>query len=65
MPRPKNRTSKQRVRVEGVAHWRRDIDPARYTYRGTGSPDGADTYMLDGEPHRWDGRCHADCEDVR
>lgn len=32
---------------------------------GQTPPAGADTYPLDGEQHRFDGRCHADCPDVR
>lgn len=38
-----------------------------YTYGSTGAkrPEKYDTYVVDGTSHRFDGKCHADCEDVR
>jgi hypothetical protein len=41
------------------------LGPRTYRYRGTGKPDGAKRYTIDGTEHRFDGKCHADCPDVR
>jgi hypothetical protein len=46
---------------------RPDEQPERYTYGATSStrPAGDDLYLIDGIAHRWDGRCHEECPDVR
>lgn len=36
-----------------------------YVYRGSGPPAKDAVYVLDGVTHRWDGKCHEDCENLR
>lgn len=63
MARPK--TKRSAGKPLGVAQRLGDAPPTRYTYRGTGRPEGDRTYTIDGTEHRWDGTCHDECEDVR
>jgi hypothetical protein len=68
MATPKRRRARSRP-IRGQRH----LTPKHtYTHGATGStrPAKDDTYLLDGPdgqpvPHRFDGKCHPDCENVR
>jgi hypothetical protein len=64
---PRRKTRKDRVQVEGVATRLKDAPPTRYVHGQTGAvrPEKTSTYEIDGIRHRFDGRCHPDCENVR
>lgn len=69
MTKPRTRTSRRRVKDQplGVAERVGTAPPSAYVHGRTGHtrPAGADTYPLDGTEHRYDGKCHPECPNVR
>jgi hypothetical protein len=65
MPKPKASTRRTQIKPIGVSERLGDAPPTRYRYGGTGKTDGAKTYVVADQTHRFDGTCHSTCEDVR
>lgn len=62
MPAPRRKT--RRDRKAAVHPWVRARENQPYAYKDN-RPAPHHTYLLDGTVHRYDGKCHSDCENVR
>lgn len=63
MPSPRHRTKRARKQILRQP----GSEPSPYVRGASGltRPAGSDTYTTDTGEHRYDGRCHPDCPNVR
>ena len=63
--RPREASLLNNARLPQPGEYTQPVRPYIRGASGAVRPDGAATYVVDGIEHRFDGKCHDECENVR